>query len=108
MSLWAACSGVSSTTRCTKTPGRWTSSGPSSPISTTFSASTIVSRPDIAAGTLKLRAEAWKTQLPARSTTAARTSATSATMDSSSTMSVPWKLRTSLGSEASATVPSVL
>ncbi len=56
-----------------------------------------MSRPAIAAGTLKLRAEAWKTQLPARSTSAARISATSVTIDSSSTISVPWKVRTSLG-----------
>ena len=47
---------------------------------------------EIAAGMLKLRAEAWKTQLPARSTFAARTSDTSVTIDSSSTMSTPWRL----------------
>ena len=70
------------------------------------SASTIVSRPAMAAAGLKLRAEAWNTQLPARSATAARTSATSVTMDSSSTMSLPWNVRTSFGCDANATVPS--
>ena len=59
----------------------------------------------MAAAGLKFRAAAWKTQFPARSATAARTSATSVTIDSSSTISLPWKVRTSFGGEASATLP---
>ena len=103
--LRAASAGLSSTTRWTNTPGRCTSSGAIAPASTTRSASTIVSRPDMAAAGLKFRAAAWNTQLPWRSATAALTSATSATIDSSSTISRPWKVRTSLRGDASATLP---
>src|SRR5690606_16800037 len=41
MRLSAACSGVSTSTRCTKIPGRWMRSGSIAPTSTTSSASTI-------------------------------------------------------------------
>jgi hypothetical protein len=55
--LSAACSGVSSTTRWTTTPGRCTASGSSSPGSTSRSTSATVIRPAMAESGLKLRAE---------------------------------------------------
>jgi hypothetical protein len=61
------------TTDYANTPGRCTSSGSMSPTSTICSASTIVMRPAVAALGLKFLAAAWKTQLPERSATAART-----------------------------------
>src|SRR5690606_2533554 len=106
MGLSAACSGVSSTTRCTTTRGRCPASGSISPGSTSRSTSATVTRPAIAASGLKLRAALWNTRLPCRSPSAARTSAKSVVMLSSSTYSLPPNSRTSLGGEATATVPS--
>ena len=66
----------------------------------------MVRRPDIAAGGLKFCAAAWNRRLPCRSATAARTSATSASIPVSSTMRRPWNSRTSLGGDEMATEPS--
>src|SRR4051794_7981727 len=73
------------TTRCTKTPGRCTSSGRISPGSTSSSTSAMVILPAMPASGLKLRADSWKTRLPCRSPIAARTRAKSAVSAVSST-----------------------
>src|SRR5699024_796231 len=70
----ATWSGVNRTRRCTKMPGRWMSSGASSPASTTCSASTMQVLPAIAATGEKLRAVRWTLRFPLVSATAARTS----------------------------------
>src|SRR5882757_7935693 len=96
------------TIRWTYTPGRWISSGSSSPGWTSSSTWAMVIRPAIAASGLKFRALRSNTRLPWVSPFSACTSPKSVVIDSSSTYVVPPISRVSFGSDAFATEPSAL
>mmetsp|Transcript_20425 Transcript_20425/g.38089 ORF Transcript_20425/g.38089 Transcript_20425/m.38089 type:complete len:363 (+) Transcript_20425:123-1211(+) len=96
---------VAFTTRSTKTPGRWTSSGEISPASTISSTSAMQKRPARAQSGLKLRAVPRKTRLPLVSAFHALTRETSPVMASSMTYSTPLKVLVSLGSDLISTSP---
>src|SRR5690606_1080570 len=98
----SSCSRTSSTW-CTKSPGRCTSCGSIAPSSTSSSASTIVVCAAVAMMGEKLRAVRQKTQLPKGSARRQRMSAKSASSASSSRKVRPLKTRVSLPSAT--TVP---